>query len=99
MWWLDVETGNNWSTDTTSNAQVIAGALAAVRAAGGSPAVYSTARQWAQIAGDYAPGVPAWYATGAALGSPQPWCGTSFTGGPVVLVQGGSGSFDGDAAC
>src|SRR5579884_273030 len=42
MWWLDVETANNWSTDTAANDQVIAGAVAALQAAGVQPGVYST---------------------------------------------------------
>jgi hypothetical protein len=100
MWWLDVETVNQWSPDTGDNAQVIAGALDAIRRANGRAAIYSTNLQWQQIAGSYTPGVPAWYATGVPLASPQMWCGgTSFAGGPVYLVQGYLGPYDGDYAC
>jgi hypothetical protein len=100
MWWLDVETTNNWSTDTALNDRVIAGALAAIRAAGGTAGIYSTSLQWGEIAGSMTPGVPAWQATGVPLSTPQTWCAaTSFVGGPIYLVQGGSGSFDGNYAC
>jgi hypothetical protein len=99
-WWLDIETSNVWSTDTGANDEVIAGALAAIRLAGDQAAIYSTDYQWGQIAGQYVPGVPAWYATGVATFTPQAWCSaTSFAGGPVALVQGRAGSYDGAYAC
>jgi hypothetical protein len=99
LWLLDVETSNLWSADPGTNAQVVAGALDAVARADGRAAIYSTTLQWNDIVGNYRPGVPAWYATGAPLSSPQQWCGRSFTGGPVYLVQGLAGPFDSDYAC
>jgi hypothetical protein len=97
---LDVETTNTWSPDTTANADVIAGAIDAIHQAGDAADVYSTDYQWGQIAGSYVPGVPAWYATGISTFFPQTWCsGASFAGGPIDLVQGNAGSFDGDYAC
>ena len=99
LWWLDVETSNLWSADPGTNAQVVAGALDAIAQADGRAAIYSTPLQWHDIVGNYRPGVPAWYATGAPLSSPQQWCGSSFTGGPVYLVQGLAGPFDSDYAC
>jgi hypothetical protein len=99
-WWLDVETTNHWSTDTQANDAVISGMIAAIRLSGGAPAIYSTNYQWGQIAGDYVPNLPAWYATGIATFFPQHWCSkTSFAGGPVYLVQGRAGSFDGAYEC
>ena len=99
LWWLDVETSNLWSADPGTNAQVVAGALDAIAQSDGQAAIYSTPLQWQDIVGNYRPGVPAWYATGAPLSSPQQWCGSSFTGGPVYLVQGLAGPFDSDYAC
>jgi hypothetical protein len=97
---LDVETANTWSSDTAANDEVIAGAIAAIRQAGDAVDIYSTSFQWGQIAGSYTPGVPAWYPTGVSTFYPQRWCSaTSFTGGPVDLVQGIAGAFDGDYAC
>jgi hypothetical protein len=99
-WWLDVETSNFWSADTAANDELIAGALAAIRLAGDAPAIYSTDYQWNLIAGTYVPNVPAWYATGVSTFYPQTWCsGTSFAGGPVYLVQGSAGSYDGAYSC
>jgi hypothetical protein len=99
-WWLDVETGNYWTSDTTANAQVIAGAVAAIHAAGYRAAIYSTNFQWGQIAGSYVPSTPAWYPTGTSTSTPYNWCSSSsFAGGPVDLVQTSAGSFDGDYSC
>jgi hypothetical protein len=100
-WWLDVETGNKWSPDGIANDNVIAGAIQAVHAAGAVAAVYSTNRQWSEIAGsDYRPGVPVWYPTGGATSSPNAWCAaSSFTGGPVYMVQLAADGFDGDYTC
>ena len=99
-WWLDVETGNYWTSDPAANDQVIAGAIAAVRDVGGNAAIYSTAYQWNQIAGGYVPSVPVWYPTGQATSTPGSWCsGSSFAGGPVYLVQSAAGPYDGDYSC
>ncbi len=98
--WLDVETSNVWSPDTVVNDQVIAGALTALRKAGETPGIYSTGYQFSVIAGSFNPSTVEWLATGATLTSPSPGCATpSFTGGPVTLVQGSLGPFDGNYAC
>ena len=99
-WWLDVETGNYWTSDTAANDQVIAGAVAAITSAGGTAAIYSTDYQWGEIAGTYVPNVSAWYPTGLAASASSSWCaGTSFAGGPIALVQGAAGPYDGDYSC
>ena len=99
-WWLDVETGNYWTSDVGANDQVIAGAIAAVHQSGYAAAIYSTNLQWSQIAGGYAPGVPVWYPTGQATSTPSSWCSvSSFAGGPVYLVQSAAGPYDGDYSC
>jgi hypothetical protein len=98
--WLDIETGNVWSSDTGLNDQVISGAVTALRKAGATPGVYSTGYQYSVIAGSFNPSIAEWLATGIALSAPSPACAApSFTGGPVTLVQGSLGSFDGDYAC
>ena len=98
--WLDVETSNIWSTDTWLNDEVIAGAISALQRAGATPGLYSTAYQYATIAGPFRSSVPEWLATGTGIAAPSPGCATpSFTGGPVTLVQGILGPFDGDVAC
>lgn len=91
-WWLDVETMNRWSSRTSVNARVIAGALAFLRSRGHANRVgiYSTNYQWRTIAGSYRPGVATWYATVARTArAAARYCGRSyaFAGGPVKLVQ------------
>ena len=99
-WWLDVETGNYWTSSTSANAQVVAGALAAIRGAGYQVAIYGTGYQWSQIVGSYVPNAPAWYPTGTATATPYNWCSSSsFAGGPIYLVQSAAGSYDGDYSC
>ncbi|MHB1445397.1 MAG: hypothetical protein ACYCTI_03680 [Acidimicrobiales bacterium] len=107
MWWLDVEgpagSGNPlWSSDTTANDQVVAGALAALTSLGAQPGIYSTVTQWDEIAGSsYAPDVPAWRAGAGDITGAQSLCTTSsFTSGQTWLVQYGSPNpVDNDYAC
>lgn len=101
IWWLDVETLNTWSPDAVANDDVITGAIQAVHEAGAQAAAYSTSLQWSQIAGaNYHPGIPVWYPTGKATGTPRAWCtSSSFDGGPVYMVQVVAGAFDGDYTC
>jgi hypothetical protein len=100
-WWLDVETGNRWSANTTANDSVIAGALDALHGDGLNVNIYSTNYQWGVIAGAWRPGTGAWYATGATSGRAlSAWCSAgSFAGGPVVMVQDVVGAYDNDYSC
>lgn len=100
MWWLDIETGNTWSSTTSLNAQIIHGALASLQAAAMTVGIYSTPYQWGVIAGTYAPGVPNWSA-GAPASAPASFCTPThaFGGGVVWLTQYPNGHFDGDYAC
>lgn len=102
-WWLDVETGNNWSDDTAENAQVIQGALDYLQQAEGVQAgVYSVNFMWQQIAGSYAPaGVPNWVAGGNDAGD-FATCGRPiWPGGQVVMFQSvtADGLYDVDRGC
>ena len=101
LWWLDVETSSksNWTT-TSSNASVIQGALAGLRATGVQPGIYATHLQWTTITGDTLqfPGLPLWVPgagniSGGSI-SAQNICNgaagsyyTAFGGGKIVLVQ------------
>jgi len=65
VWWLDIETGENWPTSPSVqpiNAAIIQGALTAVQGAGDVGGIYSTWYQWGEITGSYVlPGLtPLW---------------------------------------
>ncbi len=106
LWWLDVEfTG--WSVGsayTASNAEVIKGAVAGLRATGVTPGIYSTSLQFGDIAGSLTfPNIALWIPGAGNLSGPgysainyctSPAWAPRFAGGTVVLVQygyGGSG--------
>ncbi|HEX6596312.1 MAG TPA: hypothetical protein VF045_05220, partial [Acidimicrobiales bacterium] len=50
MWWLDVETENSWSSDTSLNVADILGSIAYLRTQGVPVGVYSTGWMWGRIA-------------------------------------------------
>lgn len=53
-WWLDVETGNTWNGDGSSNAADLQGSIDYLRSAGvPKVGIYSTASQWTAITGGY----------------------------------------------
>ncbi|HET6795101.1 MAG TPA: hypothetical protein VFH45_11690 [Acidimicrobiales bacterium] len=99
--WLDVETGNYWSSDSGANALVVKGAVDAIHSQGLTVGIYSTPYQWGVITGGATIGVPVWVATGMAMSNPGSWCTSAhaFNGGPVWMVQYGQDGFDGDYAC
>jgi hypothetical protein len=102
-WWLDVETGNSWSsTDLSLNRYTIQGIVATLRATTSVPVgVYSTSSQWRVITGGYNAAVDAnWVATGQrSLKQAKPYCtSTGFTGANVWLVQ-YVATYDHDYAC
>jgi ribosomal protein L24E len=109
FWWLDVETSGSWNTSATaqpSNANVIAGAVGALRANSIVAGIYSTALQWGKITGNLVnfPGISLWMpgagnisggtfsAQNFCNGSVPPQYGYSpFAQGKIVLVQYGYG--------
>jgi hypothetical protein len=103
-WWLDVETGNSWRSNTALNVAALQGAafyfvsVAQVARLG----VYSTQYQWNQITGGSAAfsGHPSWVAGASNLRTATTKCaGSGFTGGGVALVQYPAAGFDADVAC
>jgi hypothetical protein len=104
MWWLDVETADDWSCaavcDTNADAQLIQGAVDQMHAHGARVGVYSNPRQWRILVGGWKPRLPTWT---TAYDDPRPGshCGSgdSFTGGPVVLVQSSPLGYDPDYSC
>ncbi len=63
-WWLDVETGNTWNGDASSNAADLQGSIDYLMSRDvAGVGVYSTAKQWAAITGGYTASTEARYAT------------------------------------
>jgi len=100
-WWLDVETANSWSTDTSLNRTDIQGSIDYLtQQQVTSVGIYSTGYQWGQITGGLQlPGQPDWVAGALSAADAATRCGSSFTGGKVQLVQYPSGGFDANNAC
>lgn len=69
IWWVDVETSEQWPTakrDRPINAAIIQGALDAIKAAGDVGGIYCTWYQWGEITGSYVPpGSPPIWVPGA----------------------------------
>jgi hypothetical protein len=101
MWWLDVETKNDWPADTTLNARAVAGYIAGLQAAGVSVGIYGTGFQWNKIAGSYAPGLPIWVAGAQSQSQAPGFCDPAkyFAGGIAWLAQYPNPPYDGDYGC
>ncbi|MHB8189917.1 MAG: glycoside hydrolase family 25 domain-containing protein [Ferrimicrobium sp.] len=55
-WWLDVEFGSSWGSDSTSNYHAILGSMAALQELGVSQVgIYSTNLQWSSITAGWSP--------------------------------------------
>ncbi len=100
-WWLDIETSNSWSANTSLNEQTIQGAVDFLTGQTIAVGVYSTGSMWKTIAGSYQPKLPNWVPGAKSVTDAQGYCSTgySFGGGSVILVQYPNGSYDGDYAC
>lgn len=101
VWWLDVETGNTWNSDTMQNRNSLQGEYDALIASGVTTVgVYSTTYQWDAVTGSWFNGWPNWGATTVRTASKAAtFCtGHQFNGGPTYLIQ-FSGSLDQDYAC
>ncbi|MEA3216067.1 MAG: hypothetical protein QOJ19_2223 [Acidimicrobiia bacterium] len=109
-WWLDVETANSWNkTDLATNVAALEGFRdrLAIEAPSQTVGFYSTQRQWGLITGATSPGsrinarfadAPNWVA-GATESTAPEYCGDTFTGAPVVLVQYVKDGLDHDMRC
>lgn len=102
VWWLDVETSNSWSSaDLSLNLVDIQGSLDFLESVVAGVGVYSTGSQWNQITGgaQLPSSVADWIAGASNAAGAASLCSSSFTGGPVRLVQYPSGRFDADYPC
>ncbi len=106
LWWLDVEQPSTfWANQpTTSNANVVSGAVAGLRSMGVLPGIYSTALQWGEITGNQLsfPNIPLWVPGAGNISggtySANSFCAGSagtdyapFANGKIILVQYGYG--------
>jgi len=108
-WWLDVETENTWQKDTAANAADLVGMIDYFRSQGGTVGLYSTASQWATIAGKTSStsalaGLPSWIAGSSSSGAPAACQKTGLTPrSRVGLVQyhvgTGASAVDTDLSC
>ena len=104
-WWLDVETMNSWRTDVSLNVAALQGAVAYLQSAGVTKlGFYSTTAQWGTITGGtkvFAP-MPVWGAGASGESGALNLCTsttTSFTGGPLAMVQWVQSGLDVDIRC
>jgi hypothetical protein len=114
QWWLDVETGNSWETtestygatasSDTNDQEDLQGEIAYFMSQGvTSLGIYSTSSQWTRITGGSETtfaSVPVWLPGYATLSDAESACDTtSFTGGPVKMIQYPSLGYDGNYIC
>jgi len=107
-WWLDVESVNSWSTDTSLNINDLKGAVAylSTPASGGGAGVsrvgfYSNSSSWAAIVGSSSTfsGYDSWVPGASSRKAAKANCSASITGGTVKYAQYQSAGFDADYAC
>lgn len=106
-WWLDVETGNSWSTtDLVANAASLEGMTTYFQSIGSTVGIYSTNSQWQTIAGHVSPssnlnGLDSWLAGARTVRGAEQNC----TNPPltptskVVLTQYISNNLDYNYSC
>lgn len=85
MTWIDVEQANSWQHDLNLNRFALEGEIDQLAGGGPLPGIYSTARDWAAIAGSWSPAP----VTADWVAAPTPAaCGSAgFSGAPIWLVQ------------
>ena len=102
IYWLDVETGNYWSSDVQANSQVLRGAIAYFKEHSLAVGMYGTPYQYRLIAGTWqSPGIPIWTAGAQGMEGASARCnsGYAFAGGNVVMVQYYDWGFDTNYIC
>jgi len=106
-WWLDVETGNSWSsTNLAANRADLEAMVTVLTNSGGVVGVYSTRSQFGAIVGAVPgdsplAGLPSWLAGASSAKAAQSACSSTplTAGSTVALVQYVSGGFDYDVSC
>jgi hypothetical protein len=102
MWWIDVELANAWDSENLNlNRFALQGQIDQLIFTGKPVGVYSAARDWMAITGNWAAGVDAnWVAGTTTVACAAP----GFSGDPVWLVQEATGwlqssGYDSDRGC
>jgi hypothetical protein len=102
-WWLDVESANSWSSNTTFNVNELQGEADYLKSVGASSVgFYATASDWHTITGGTTSfaAYKSWIPGAGSLSQAQANCsGGGITGGGVALAQYPSGGFDADYQC
>lgn len=104
-WWLDVETGNSWSTNIGNNVADLEGMVDYFHSIGARVGIYSTQQQWNQIAGTVGSssslyGLDSWLAGASNLSNAQVKCSDpGLTGGKTTVAQYVSKRTDYDFSC
>lgn len=103
QWWIDVESANSWQHDTTSNIDDIQGMIDGLASVGVTKTgIYTNSSSWSSITGNTATfaALPAWFPSGSTQSVADPHCDSPGpSGGPIWMVQYGSGGYDGDDLC
>jgi len=102
-WWLDVETANSWTSNTSFNVDDLQGEVDYLSSVG-APSIgfYSTALDWQTITGGTSrfAAYPSWIPGASSLVQAQGDCASpGVTGGRVALTQYPDNGFDGDYRC
>jgi hypothetical protein len=102
-WWLDVESANSWTANTTFNVDELQGEVDYLRSAGAaSVGFYATPSDWQTITGSTSSfaAYRSWIPGASSLSQAQANCaGGGITGGGVALTQYPSNGFDADYQC
>lgn len=111
-WYLDVETGNSWSTNLADNAADLEGMVAYLQYVSANVGLYSTGQQWHAIVGNsYGAtpdaggnnlnGLPNWLPGASSQTSAKTLCSQApfTTNSKVTLTQYISGKYDYDVSC
>ncbi|MBT2532614.1 hypothetical protein J7E83_10880 [Arthrobacter sp. ISL-48] len=106
LWWLDVETGNSWSTNRNANRAVLEGMTDFFHSIQADVGIYSTSYQWGQIVGTVGSSsslysLPSWLAGARTASGAKTNCSNAplTGGGKVTLAQFVSRGFDYDHSC
>jgi hypothetical protein len=105
-WWLDIETGNSWTSDNAKNQASLEGMVYALRQGGATVGIYSSSGSWSSLFGTVATSSPLytlheWRPGAKTLAKAQSNCSLApFEGNGIVeITQYVSSDLDYDHSC